>query len=204
MENDPKKRRKRNTSQKRNSLIQAAIKIFCDQGYYDASMDRIAEAADASKRTLYNHFPSKEELLKAVVLDYLDIQKPLKEIQFDPKKKLQDQLKAFIQAELYFVNTPERKGLAKVLTSVFLKEPELAMKIRAGYTPPRAMMGAWLMEAKNNGSLHMENPELAARVFYGLVEGCLTWPALFGAPTDEESIQFLIDEIVEVFLLRYA
>ncbi|EPN63565.1 TetR family transcriptional regulator, partial [Pseudomonas syringae pv. actinidiae ICMP 19096] len=50
------------TDQKRESIVQAAIAEFGDRGFEITSMDRIAARAEVSKRTVYNHFPSKEEL----------------------------------------------------------------------------------------------------------------------------------------------
>lgn len=50
------------TDQKRESIVQAAIAEFGDRGFEVTSMDRIAARAEVSKRTVYNHFPSKEEL----------------------------------------------------------------------------------------------------------------------------------------------
>ena len=60
-------RKKRDTSRKRESIIDAAIRAFQEDGFDNTSMDRIAEVAGASKRTVYNHFESKEDLFGAVV-----------------------------------------------------------------------------------------------------------------------------------------
>ena len=53
-------RKKRDTSKKRLAILDGAIRVFIENGYETSSMDRIAEAAGVSKRTVYNHFPSKE------------------------------------------------------------------------------------------------------------------------------------------------
>ena len=52
---------------KRDIILDAATMAFRDEGYECTSMDRIAELAGASKRTVYNHFGSKEALFQAVV-----------------------------------------------------------------------------------------------------------------------------------------
>ncbi|MCF5632840.1 TetR family transcriptional regulator, partial [Pseudomonas syringae] len=49
------------TDQKREAIVLAAIAEFGDRGFEITSMDRIAARAEVSKRTVYNHFPSKEE-----------------------------------------------------------------------------------------------------------------------------------------------
>ena len=50
------------TDRKREAIIQAAIEAFRADGFEATSMDKIAAKAEVSKRTVYNHFPSKEEL----------------------------------------------------------------------------------------------------------------------------------------------
>lgn len=47
-------------------LLAAAKRVFLARGYDGASMDEIAAAAETTKRTLYNHFPSKEKLFEAM------------------------------------------------------------------------------------------------------------------------------------------
>lgn len=49
------------------AILHAAKQAFLRHGYDTASMDLIAEAAGTTKRTLYNHFTSKEQLFEAVV-----------------------------------------------------------------------------------------------------------------------------------------
>lgn len=55
------------TDRKREAIIQAAIAEFRANGYEITSMDKIAATAGVSKRTVYNHFPSKEELFAEIL-----------------------------------------------------------------------------------------------------------------------------------------
>jgi AcrR family transcriptional regulator len=48
-------------------ILDAAQRVFLKRGYQGASLDEIAEAAPASKPTIYAHFPGKEALFEAVV-----------------------------------------------------------------------------------------------------------------------------------------
>ena len=91
--------RKRDTSKKRDSILDAAAQAFMDEGFDNASMDRIAEIAGASKRTVYNHFPSKEDLFRAVLNRFMEQAFALKQISYDPACRLEDQLGAFADAK---------------------------------------------------------------------------------------------------------
>ncbi|AZI89082.1 TetR/AcrR family transcriptional regulator [Kosakonia sp. CCTCC M2018092] len=53
--------------QKRNDIIQAAERLFYDNGFHATSTDRICREAGVSTRTLYRHFPSREQLTEAVM-----------------------------------------------------------------------------------------------------------------------------------------
>jgi AcrR family transcriptional regulator len=51
--------------QKRNNLILVALNEFARTGFHAASLRDIAEKAQVSSRTLYNHFPDKLALFEA-------------------------------------------------------------------------------------------------------------------------------------------
>ena len=65
--------RKRLTDRKREAIMRAAVDEFRTAGYEATSMDRIAAAAGVSKRTVYNHFPSKEELFGQMLEQLWDL-----------------------------------------------------------------------------------------------------------------------------------
>src|SRR5579872_2697538 len=54
--------------QTRERIIAAAARLFYNEGIRAASVDAIAEKAGVTKRTLYYHFKSKDDLIAA----YLD------------------------------------------------------------------------------------------------------------------------------------
>jgi AcrR family transcriptional regulator len=57
--------RGRSTSPAAARILAAADKLFYTQGIRAVGVDAIAAAADVSKRTLYNHYPSKDALISA-------------------------------------------------------------------------------------------------------------------------------------------
>jgi TetR/AcrR family fatty acid metabolism transcriptional regulator len=44
-------------------ILKAALEVFAAEGYHDASVADVARAAGVSEKTVYDYFPSKEELL---------------------------------------------------------------------------------------------------------------------------------------------
>ncbi len=57
-------------SQRREHLIDTAIELFCEHGYHATGIDLILSKAGVSKKTLYTHFRSKEELIMAALRKY--------------------------------------------------------------------------------------------------------------------------------------
>ncbi len=54
-------------SAKRLHLVDTAIELFSAHGFHGIGIDRIAEEANVSKKTMYHHFRSKEELILAAL-----------------------------------------------------------------------------------------------------------------------------------------
>ncbi len=48
-------------------IMQTALELFANEGYYPTSISRIAENAGISKGLMYNYFKSKEELIIAII-----------------------------------------------------------------------------------------------------------------------------------------
>lgn len=54
-------------SRKRTMIVDAALRAFLESGYAESSVNRIAEDAGVSIKTLYRHFESKDDLFSAVM-----------------------------------------------------------------------------------------------------------------------------------------
>ena len=57
----------RSATKTRQAILDAAYMQFRRRGYTRVSLDEIAAAARVTKRTLYYHFRSKDDLLGAVL-----------------------------------------------------------------------------------------------------------------------------------------
>ena len=63
MTQTPVGRRERKKAATRQSIADAALRLFLDRGYDAVSTRDVADAADVSTTTLFKHFPSKEALV---------------------------------------------------------------------------------------------------------------------------------------------
>jgi AcrR family transcriptional regulator len=55
-------RRERKRNQTRQAIFRAAIRLFSEKGFDNVTIAEIAESADVSINTVFNHFGTKEEL----------------------------------------------------------------------------------------------------------------------------------------------
>jgi AcrR family transcriptional regulator len=56
-------------ARRRRQLLEVALRVFAEQGFYVTSMSDIAEAAGVTKPVLYQHFSSKRELYAQLLTD---------------------------------------------------------------------------------------------------------------------------------------
>jgi len=198
------KPKNRNTNKKRESILNAAMQAFGDQGYDKTSMDHIAEIAAASKRTVYNHFQSKDDLFQAVIEKFSIEMHSLKQIRYDAARSLEEQLGEFAEAELALVNNPIWMGFMKALLIMFIRDPEMARKSMTKYANTEDALAAWLQAAARDGRLAIEDHQLAARVFWSMLGGAFTWPAVYQGFLEPQSAQVLKKELIETYLCRYG
>ena len=122
------------TQRKRAAILEAARQEFLSQGVRDTSMDRIAECANVSKRTVYNHFASKDHLLFRLMIRFY--QGMLKELQAGiTDGSPTEQLRKIIRYALdYHVRHPEYRYVVLHCQRVDFKEraaPEWRGDLRA-------------------------------------------------------------------------
>lgn len=63
----PRSLKERQREERERLIIQAAVDLLLEKGYHEMSMDEIAARVGISKGTVYLHFPSKEDLVFALL-----------------------------------------------------------------------------------------------------------------------------------------
>ena len=56
----------------RQRILDVSMKLFADYGFKHTSINRIAGACEIAKGTVYHHFKSKDEILLAILKDYIE------------------------------------------------------------------------------------------------------------------------------------
>ncbi|WP_406437330.1 TetR/AcrR family transcriptional regulator [Streptomyces sp. NBC_01613] len=77
-ESHPVRRRRGRGARER--ILEAARELFTAQGINATGMAQLSTVAEVSKRTLYVHFPSKDELVQAYLKSLVDVRPPVTEV----------------------------------------------------------------------------------------------------------------------------
>ncbi len=97
-----KERREREKKQRRQDILDAALTVLNEEGFYGVSMDKIAEKAELSKGALYLYFESKGELFNEIFwMRMNNLIETLEEVMSAPGE-FEDILKNVIQTSLDF------------------------------------------------------------------------------------------------------
>ncbi|WP_290925333.1 TetR/AcrR family transcriptional regulator [Halodesulfovibrio sp.] len=65
-------RKEREKQQHRQEIMDAAMRLFAEQGYHSVSMQEIAAEAEFATGTLYKFFPSKRELFREIMVGVIE------------------------------------------------------------------------------------------------------------------------------------
>jgi len=63
----PRSLKEKQRQEREELILQAAEEVLTEKGYYDTSVDEIASRVGIAKGTVYLHFPSKEDLVIAIL-----------------------------------------------------------------------------------------------------------------------------------------
>ncbi len=193
------------TDRKRQAIIQAAINEFRDNGFEITSMDKIAATAGVSKRTVYNHFPSKEELF-AEILNQLWIRVTAEqETAYRPGLPLREQLRRLLMAKLQMMGDDNFLDLARVAIAATIHSPERAQNMVARMGAREEGLTVWIRAAQADGRLKAVAPEFAAQQIHGLLKSFAFWPQIsMGKPglSPEEQHQ-VAESALDMFLACY-
>ena len=160
--------RARNKLAKERRILDAALKVFAEQGYSGASMDAIAALAGVSKPTLYQYFGGKEQLFTAIMVEHRDTM--LGAFEEPDGLGLVAELWAFAWHYADTVLRPDFLSLARLIIGEAQRFPEIGRAYQAA-GPERMLQGMmdYLSARKAEGRLTFDDAEMAAEDLWGLI-----------------------------------
>ena len=177
-ETDPKARV---MARSRALLVKAAREAFLSAGYGDSSVNRIAQAAGVSIKTLYRHFGSKDELFGAVIAGLCVYPANLSA---DLPWSEQPPDVAFVTMGLEYLNlilAPDELALYRVIIRDNVRFPQLSEQYRTEALLPREkVVVAYLNKWAPRRNWCIREPGRAVSTFFALLQRDLLEPMLLG------------------------
>lgn len=199
------KAKKRNTSKKRNSILDAAIECFTEHGFDNTSMDTIAKHANASKRTVYNHFESKEVLFSEVIKRFITKFGPDSVASYRTDIPIDIQLEQILDHHIeMFVYNTDWLSFARIALGVFISKPEIAVNVREICIEVEITFKAWLEDARADGKIEIDDIQSVSDLFHATIDGLFLWPTMLANQPSTEDAERYKQHILKSFRMLYV
>ena len=146
-------------------IMETALELFANQGYYATSISMIAKKAGISKGLMYNYFSSKEELVKTII--YIGFEQIINLMDQDRNGEMSsDEIEYFINESFAMV---EQNFQFWKLFMALLLQPSVSSVVSGIYAEaiPRVMetfKGYFV-------SMNSDDPEMEAWFYGALMDG---------------------------------
>jgi len=190
--------------EKRALIVTAATALFLELGYDRTSLAQIAERSGVSRATLFKQFPTKAALFDAIVTESWSA---ADEGDPPPAGNLVDGLGAIGRRYADLLSRPRMTDLFRIVIAELPRFPELAhAQFSQGKLPYFESVRGYLLAEHEAGTARVDDVELAATQFLGMISNYVFWPALLvpGWEVSAERVTQVVDEAVRTIAARYA
>lgn len=201
---EPKTRSK--NEHKRESILQAASTLFCEQGFISTSMEKVAKLAGVSKQTVYSHFGNKDDLFVSAIVckcEKFELLSNQNEMSLNPRTTLQTFAKRFISMLL----SDEGIAIHRVCAAEASKNPKISkLFFTAGPERIIAKVTECFAYYHEKSILNINDPHCAAIQFVSMIRGEAVMRREYNTDQQlsEQQIADYIKDCIDLFLKGYA
>ena len=192
--------------EKRKRILEAAKMLFLECGYHGCSMNKIAQKADTSKLTVYNHFQDKANLFSCAIEETCEKLMLGRSFQLQRAEDFVPMLEQICALSMHIINLPEAIKLEHLLLQLAAEQnPLLENFYKASHLKMRAIWEQFFDQAQALGVLQFEQVNQVITLLMSLLFGYRHQEMLLGmneVPNAEQREQ-LIQEALAIFLLKY-
>lgn len=167
---------KRRGGDKRDRILEAAVKVFARSGFHATRVSDVAKSAGVADGTIYLYFSSKEQLLVSLFEDRVERLLAFMREELPKKPNAPAKLRAVIDMQLGLLEG--ERELAEVITIILRQSTRLMKEFAA----PRFLayldaIAKIVAEGQAAGDFRRDvSPSIAARAVFGALDGItLTW-----------------------------
>ena len=185
---------------KTEAILESALELFSEKGA-SVSMEQIARRAGVSRQTLYNRFPSKADIGRALAARRSDaISAPLRS-----GGDTETVLAALAAGMLEKICNTDMRGSMRGVALMSPQAPDVAAAIyEAGPAEGLRRTAAWLAEQDRLGFLAVPDPLAAAEMYSGMVLGHGHLRGVLGIPHPPMQREVRARETARRFMKAFA
>ena len=181
----------------RDEILRAAAEVFHRKGYRGATMSDIAAAVNLTAGSLYHHFPSKEELLIAVLDAGMSQIIAAAQAVVDSDAPPAEKLRAIARTHVRSITAHHNIAVAVIFESrALLEKPD----VRAPYVRQRDALERLYRQVVEEGIAAGAFRAGDVGVFVKALFGALNWVSVWYRDDGRLSERDIADEIAETFL----
>lgn len=194
---------------KHQEIIDAATKLFIEEGYERTSMEAVAKLADASKVTVYKHFQNKERLFSDMITQHLEAYtESMPQMAFNSDVSIRENLQVFCLQMVNFLLNKRSTQLMRRVIGEINQFPNLSSALWPhGDMPFLRKLATYLQGQQQRGLLYFPDPYMGAQQLVGMIKEAAVYPVWFGIvnhkPT-KDALHKTIESAVALFLNFYS
>ena len=159
-------------SDKKELILEAALKVFSEKGFHNAKVEEIAATAGIGKGTVYEYFRSKKDLFQEIFLTFMEKNMQLIKKEISANLQPKDALIRILETQFKFVL--KNKDIAKLMMNEHQEiDKDFKVKIMILNKQKVALISNYVEKGIVQGVFRQVNPVLVAMVIEGMVHAML-------------------------------
>jgi AcrR family transcriptional regulator len=185
---------------RRTEILEAAQRLFIDNGYERTTTDAVAAACHISKQTLYRLYPSKTALFEAIVDQHRGSMLAFDDV--TDAMPIAEALAVIFRIDISVEQETERRALLHLAAEERDLSPELSEAIRRrGIFQSRVELGAWLARRSERGEITIPgDPTDYSAILMAMVFTSFHPPGFNPPPFDQERHREHVKRCIAIFL----
>lgn len=170
---------RRHSEERKNQILEAAIAVFAEKGFYETRISDIAHKAGVAYGLVYHYFKNKEEILRTIFLERWSVILEMIEAALAEESRPAAERLAAILGFIFTVYQRDPALAEVVVLEVLHGETFLREEVWRGFQRAFAGISEIVRQGQKRGELRTDfSPDLFTLAYLGGAEVLLTASAL--------------------------
>ena len=186
---------------RKQEILQKSLDVFIEEGYEDATFQKIADRCGITRTTLYIYFKNKHEIFLGSIKELLsELENSLKEVIKDKSKNAEETLRQILSTII--IRCEENAKLFSVLLNYLMQlkksGADTNSRVRRRVIRMHHILVTIIIQGIRSGEFEDKNVKVMEESLYALIESAIFRIAVLNQ-TDLSSIIASINQTVDSF-----